>query len=29
MSYNPTTPPDLNMLLRLADDEMYRCKQDG
>lgn len=26
VSYNPATPPDLNMLLRLADEEMYRCK---
>ncbi|RQM75355.1 sensor domain-containing diguanylate cyclase [Aeromonas jandaei] len=26
VSYDPATPPDLNMLLRLADEEMYRCK---
>ena len=26
VSYDPANPPDLNMLLRLADEEMYRCK---
>ncbi|CAJ1795738.1 sensor domain-containing diguanylate cyclase [Aeromonas veronii] len=26
VEYDATTPPDLNMLLRLADEAMYRCK---
>ena len=29
VSYNPSTPPDLNILLRLADEEMYRCKRNA
>lgn len=28
VEYDATTPPDLNLLLRLADEAMYRCKQN-
>ncbi|CAJ1795203.1 sensor domain-containing diguanylate cyclase [Aeromonas veronii] len=28
VSYDATTPPDLNLLLRLADEAMYRCKHN-
>lgn len=27
VGYDATTPPDLNLLLRLADEAMYRCKE--
>lgn len=27
VGYDATTAPDINMLLRLADDEMYFCKK--
>ncbi|HHQ4776960.1 sensor domain-containing diguanylate cyclase [Aeromonas veronii] len=29
VEYDATTPPDLNLLLRLADEAMYRCKQNS
>lgn len=28
VEYDATTPPDLKILLRLADEAMYRCKQN-